>query len=84
MIFDKTLDLHNVNPQLIECELESFLKHTSMEGDRILLVITGKGKGILMRKVLKILKGSKHVRRVETPLWGYGDEGAIAVWLVDC
>lgn len=84
MIFDKTLDLHNINPQLVEFELESFLKHATLEGDKALLIITGKGKGVLLNKVLKILKDSKYIKRFETPLWGFGDEGAIAVWLLDC
>ncbi len=84
MIFDKTLDLHNINPQQIEFELESFLKHSYLEGDHLLLVITGKGKGIMHREVIRILKGSKLVKKIETPIWGYGDEGAIAVWLLGC
>jgi len=84
MIFDRTIDLHNIKPQQVEFELESFLKHSYLEGEKALLVITGKGKGVMHNKVLKILKESKLVKRIETPLWGYGDEGAIAVWLLDC
>jgi DNA mismatch repair protein MutS2 len=84
MIFDKVIDLHDINPLHLNFELEKFLMHSYLEGDKKVKIITGKGEGVLSKRVIKILKNSKIIKRVETPLWGHGDEGAIAVWLLDC
>lgn len=85
--FDNQIDLHEF-PQLtmeeLEFRLDEFLEISYQEKMSPVLIITGKGRGVLNTNTMKILQKHKRIAKVQSPCWGQGDEGAIAVWLHDC
>lgn len=85
--FETQLDLHQykrISFKELQYSLDRFLELSYQEKLSPLLIITGKGRGILKNDTMKILKGHKSVEKIISPCWGQGDEGAIAVWLRDC
>jgi|OpeIllAssembly_1097287.scaffolds.fasta_scaffold1865066_2 DNA-nicking Smr family endonuclease len=85
--FESQVDLHEygkISFAQLEFRIDQFLELSYQEKLSPILIITGKGRGILKTNTLKILKNHKRIDKLQTPCWGQGDEGAIAVWLRDC
>ena len=53
---DRRVDLHGYSAARAEIKLQSFIEDASFSGCRCLLVITGKGAGVLKRHVPEWLK----------------------------
>jgi len=87
MIFEATLDFHDLgktNPDEIAFLTDNFIKENWSQKLSPLLIITGKGTGLVKSQVLKEVKNNKLVKKFQTPTPDDGNEGAIALWLVDC
>ncbi|MBS0185095.1 MAG: Smr/MutS family protein [Proteobacteria bacterium] len=82
--FSATLDLHGLTQERAHEKLISFIEMNHLKNKRSLLIITGKGQGILKKALLLWLQ-SPHLRpliaSVEQALSHHGGEGAFYVIL---
>lgn len=58
-----SLDLHGMRPDEAESEIESFLNHTFVQGEKAVRIVHGKGTGILRQLLHKHLKGHPLVEK---------------------
>jgi DNA-nicking Smr family endonuclease len=81
---DARLDLHGLGAGNARRRVESFLSQQRANGERCVLVIHGKGEGILRGEIAAWLSqgaGSVHVEAFATALGEDGGEGAVYVLL---
>ena len=91
-MFDDTFDFHNlgiIEPNQIKFYFEKFIEDSLVQGNKYLLVVTGKGKlfgnsqGMVNKIVSQLLKNNQHVLKYEQADEHYGGSGAFEVWLKD-
>lgn len=84
MPIDAVLDLHGMTQEKAYSALLAFIEQGVKEKNRCLLVITGKGAGILRSSLPKWVESpklSKHVWALELALAKHGGDGAYYVYL---
>lgn len=87
MIYEASLDFHELgktNPDEIAFLTDNFIQENWFQKLSPVLIVTGKGTGLVKSAVLKEIKMNKKVKKFQTPTPDDGNEGAIALWLVDC
>ena len=81
---DATLDLHGLNESAAHQRLERFIVTAVRQGQRRLVVITGKGKGVLKAAVPVWLEAPRlraHIAAISAAPPEKGGEGALLVLL---
>ena len=78
---EDTLDLHSFQPQEVKELLDDYLEAAYEKGFREVLIIHGKGSGVLRQRVLSILKKHPLVVAMHQPYAAGGGWGATAVVL---
>jgi DNA-nicking Smr family endonuclease len=84
-----TLDLHGCGVREALALTEAFLRHAQEEGDTVVRIIYGKGRGspggvgVLRQLVPRWLEhdGTKFVERYQRLPDASGDDGAVMVWI---
>jgi DNA-nicking Smr family endonuclease len=92
-MFDDTLDFHNfglLEPNQIKYYFENFIDNSIIQGNKYLLIITGKGEGqksphgMVKNNVKQLLHKSKKVLKYREAEEQWGGSGAFEVWLKSC
>ncbi len=87
MIFEATLDFHELgktHPDEVVFLTQKFIEDNWIQKLSPILIVTGRGSGLVKTNALKAIKNNKKVLKFQTPTPDDGNEGAIALWLVDC
>ena len=58
-----SIDIHGLNRDMVKCILDDFIKDNIKLGNKKIIVIHGKGKGILKDEVESLLKKDKRIKR---------------------
>lgn len=78
------LDLHGLSQDQAHIRVQSFIKNAVLNGERLVLIITGKGKGILKRALplwLEEQSNAPHILKLMPAPHNKGGEGAFLLYL---
>lgn len=75
------LDLHHKTREAAHHALDDFLHHIKAQGHRVVLIIHGKGQGIIKSKVFRWLKQYPEVLAIHSATPTDGGTGSIYVYL---
>ena len=78
---DGTIDLHGMYEENAIDALIKFISQHKRKGSRKLLVVHGKGSGILMRATKALIKNHPDVSNYQVAPAKLGGAGAVIVWL---
>lgn len=79
--FDATIDLHGLTRQAAQEAVRAFLEHCSHNRFRTVLIIHGKGAGVLQAEVHELLEHTGQVTSFGYAQIRYGGSGATKVFL---
>jgi len=91
-MFDDTFDFHNLGilePNQIKYYFDTFIKNSFTQGNKYLLIVTGKGKssegpqGMVNKIVTQLLIKNRYILKFKQADEQYGGSGAFEVWLKD-